>query len=134
MQLLCSSGAFGRYPVLIDHLDIARYAPPLPIDGIEIMYYPEWTSRVEEIAADLLATGLRFPALHAEKNAAPAMLSAEPAERARGREWLIGSCRLGQLVGARVAVFHLWGSPGSDEQIEQNLSILSECIDIAEAY
>lgn len=134
MQLLCSSGAFGRYPILIDHLDIGRYAPPLPVDGIEIMYYPEWTPRIEEIAADLLATGLRFPALHVEKNAAPAMLSDDASEQAKGREWLAGSCRLGKLVGARVAVFHLWGTPGSDAQIEHNLAILSECIDIAEEY
>ncbi|HEY0757471.1 MAG TPA: sugar phosphate isomerase/epimerase family protein [Ktedonobacteraceae bacterium] len=132
MQLLCSSGAFGRYPVLIDHLDIARYAPSLPVDGIEIMYYPEWTTRIEEIAADLLATGLRFPALHVEKNVAPALLNADPAERAQGRLWLSGSCRLGQMVGARVAIFHLWGAPDSDEHIDLNLSILSECIDIAE--
>jgi sugar phosphate isomerase/epimerase len=41
---------------------------------------------------------------------------------------------LGQLVGARVAVFHLWGTPGSDEHIERNLAILSECIDIAQEY
>ncbi|HEX7736974.1 MAG TPA: sugar phosphate isomerase/epimerase family protein [Ktedonobacteraceae bacterium] len=134
MQLLCSSGAFGRYPVLIDHLDIARYALPLPIDGIEIMYYPEWTPRIEEIAADLLATSLCFPALHVEKNAAPALLSSDPDERAKGRSWLAGSCRLGQLVGARVAVFHLWGAPDSDEHIENNLAILNECIDIAEEY
>lgn len=134
MQLLCSSGAFGRYPILIDHLDIARYAPSLPIDGIEIMYYPEWTPRVEEIANDLLATGLRFPALHVEKNAAPALLSNDADTRTRGRAWLAGSCHLGQLVGARVAVFHLWGAPESDEHIEHNLSILSECIDIAEEY
>lgn len=134
MQLLCSSGAFGRYPILIDHLDIARYAPALPVDGIEIMYYPEWTPHIDEIAADLLATGLRFPALHVEKNAAPALLSMDKAERANGRMWLAGSCRLGQLVGARTAVFHLWGTPGSDEHIERNLAILSECIDIAEEY
>lgn len=134
MQLLCSSGAFGRYPILIDHLDITRYAPPLPVDGIEIMYYPEWTPRIDEIAADLLATGLRFPAIHAEKNAATALLSDDAEERARGRSWLAGSCRLGQLVGAHVAVFHLWGAPDSDNIIDKNLSILSECIDIAEEY
>ncbi len=134
MQLLCSSGAFGRYPILIDHLDIARYASDLPVDGVEIMYYPEWTGHIDDIAADLLASGLRFPALHVEKNAAPALLSKDTNEQAQGRAWLIGSCRLGQLVGARIAVFHLWGTPGSDEQIERNLAILSDCIDIAEAH
>ena len=96
MQLLCSSGAFGRYPVLIDHHDIARYASALPIDGIEIMYYPEWTFRIEEIAADLRATGLRFPALHVEKNAAIAMLSADPLERAKGRAWLHADATLSE--------------------------------------
>lgn len=134
MQLLCSSGAFGRYPILIDHLDIARYAPPLPIDGIEIMYYPEWTPQVERIADDLLTTGLRFPAIHVEKSAGTALISEDIAEREQGRVWLTASCRLGQLVGARVAVFHLWGAPGSDEQIERNLAVLGECIDIAEAH
>lgn len=134
MQLLCSTGAFGRYPILIDHMDIARYAPPLPVAGCEIMYYPDWTPRVEEIARDLLATGLRFPALHVEKDAGPALCSEEAERRAQGRAGLRASCLLGKLVGARVAVFHLWGLPGSDEQIERNLTILSECIDIAEEH
>lgn len=134
MQLLCSSGAFGRYPTLIDHLDIAKYAPTLPVEGLEIMYYPEWTPLIEQIASDLLATGLRFPALHVEKNAGPALISENAEERAQGRAWLRASCRLGQLVGARVAVFHLWGMPGSDEYIERNLAVLGECIDIAEEH
>lgn len=40
----------------------------------------------------------------------------------------------GETIGAPVAVFHPWGMPTSDEQIERNLAVLSECIDIAEAY
>jgi sugar phosphate isomerase/epimerase len=134
MQLLCSTGAFGRYPTLIDHMDIAKYAPPLPVAGLEVMYYPEWTPQIEQIAGDLLAMSLRFPAIHVEKNAGPALISENTAERAQGREWLRASCHLGKLIGARVAVFHLWGMPTSDEQIERNLAVLSECIDIAEAY
>ena len=131
MQLLCSTGAFGRYPTLIDHKDIVRYAPPLPVAGFEIMYYPDWTTHIEEVARDLLATGLRFPALHVEKDAGPALVSEEAGRRAQGREWLRASCRLGQLVGARVAVFHLWGLPDSDEHLDRNLAILGECIEIA---
>jgi sugar phosphate isomerase/epimerase len=134
MQLLCSSGAFGRYPVLIDHHDIIKYAPLLPVDGIEVMYYPEWGPDIEQIAADLLATGLRFPALHIEKNAGPAMISSSATERAEGRAWLADSCRLGQLLGTQVAIFHLWGTPGSDEEIERNLAVLDDCVRIAEDY
>jgi sugar phosphate isomerase/epimerase len=134
MQLLCSTGAFGRYPVLIDHHDIELYGLALPVDGLEVMYYPEWGPRLHEIAADLLATGLRFPALHVEKNAGPALINADPQEQARGREWLDASCHLAALLGARVAVFHLWGMPESDEQIERNLAILPDCLDIADAH
>jgi sugar phosphate isomerase/epimerase len=134
MQLLCSTGAFGRYPTLIDHMDIAKYAPPLPVAGFEIMYYPDWTPYVEEIARDLLATGLRFPALHVEKSAGPAMTSTDAEMRAQGRAQLSASCRLGNLVGARVAIFHLWAAPESDEYIERNLAVLGECIDIALAH
>jgi len=134
MQLLCSTGAFGRYPTLIDHRDIAAYAPLLPVIGFEIMYYPDWTPSIEEIADDLQATGLRFPALHVEKNAGPAMASTDAQMRIQGRAWLIASCRLGKLVGARVAVFHLWATPESDEYLERNLAILGECIDIAQAH
>lgn len=134
MQLLCSTGAFGRYPTLIDHMDIARYAPPLPVAGFEIMYYPDWMPYVEEIARNLLATGLRFPALHVEKSAGPAMACMNAEMRAQGRAQLNASCRLGKLVGARLAIFHLWAAPESDEHIERNLAILGECIDIAQAY
>lgn len=134
MQLLCSSGAFGRYPILIDHHDIETYALGLPVDGVEVMYYPEWTPRIEEIAADLLATGLRFPALHVEKNAGPAMISDDAEMRARGRAHLVASCRLAQLINAQVAVFHLWGIPGSDLSIERNLAILDDCLNIAQEY
>jgi len=134
MQLLCSSGAFGRYPVLIDHHDILTYAPLLPVDGIEVMYYPEWGPDIEQIATDLLAIGLRFPALHIEKNAGPAMISSSAPERAEGRAWLADSCRLGQLLGTQVAIFHLWGTPGSDEEIERNLAVLDDCVQIAEDY
>jgi sugar phosphate isomerase/epimerase len=134
MQLLCSTGAFGRYPVLIDHRDVARYASLLPVAGFELMYYPDWTTQIDEIARDLLATGLHFPALHVEKNAGPAMISLKAEERTQGREELRASCRLGQLLGARAAVFHLWGMPEADTQIERNLAQLSECIDIAQAH
>lgn len=134
MQLLCSTGAFGRYPILIDHRDIAQYAPALPVSGFEIMYYPDWTPHIEKIAADLQATGLHFPALHVEKNAGPAMASADAQRRSQGRAWLCASCRLGKLVGARVAVFHLWAGPESDVHIERNLAILGECIEIAQAH
>src|SRR5579883_1130785 len=102
MQLLCSTGAFGRYPTLIDHMDIVKYAPSLPVAGFEIMYYPDWMPYVEEIAHDLLNTGLRFPALHVEKSAGPALISMDAEVRAQGRAQLIASCHLGKLVGARV--------------------------------
>lgn len=134
LQLLCSSGAFGRYPTLISHLDIVKYAPLLPVDGLEVMCYADWTPQIEQVATDLLFTGQQFPALHVEKSVGPLLISADATERAHAWEWLRACLHLGQLLGTRVAVFHLWGLPGSDEHIEDNLSVLGDCVQLAEEY
>jgi len=44
------------------------------------------------------------------------------------------SCQLGNLLGANLLVFHLWGFPDYDEKIEQNLQQLEHCIKIAEEF
>jgi sugar phosphate isomerase/epimerase len=134
MQLLCSTGAFSRFPDLTDYQSILEYGPLLAVDGLEVMYFPGWTDDIEHIAAGLRASGLRIPAIHAEKGAGPALISPQPAERAHGWRWLQAGCRLGQVVGAKTLIFHLWGLPDSDDRLADNLAILPDCITMAEQY
>ncbi len=134
MQLLCSTGTFSRYPDLTDYRSIVTYGPELEVDGFELMFYPDWTPEIERIAAELSKSGLSFPTLHAEKGIGPALVSSQPEEQEQGWQWLQASCQLGSLLGSKLLIFHLWGLPGSDERIEQNLQHLEDCITLAERF
>jgi sugar phosphate isomerase/epimerase len=131
MQLLCSTGTFSRFPDLTDYHSILTFGPWLEVDGFELMFYPDWTNEIEHIATALLKSGLRFPTIHAEKGIGPALVSSQPEEREQGWQWMQASCRLGNLLEANLLIFHLWGLPGSDERIEQNLQHLESCMKIA---
>jgi sugar phosphate isomerase/epimerase len=130
--VLCSTGAFTRVPHLTDHRAILRYGPGLPADGLEVMFHLGWYAQVERVTDDLLTTGLKFPAVHAEKSTGTAMGSADASERATGLERLQVNCQFANQIGAKLVVLHLWGLPGSDEHIERNLATLGPCLDIAE--
>ncbi len=134
LQLLCSTGTFSRYPDLTDYRSILTYGQGLEVDGFELMFYPDWTPEIEHIAAELRKSGLRFPAIHAEKGIGPALVSSQPEEREQGWHWMLASCRLGSLLGANLLVFHLWGLPDSDENIEKNLQNLEWCITLTEKF
>lgn len=131
--VLCSTGAFTREALLPDHRAILRIGPTLAVDGLELLFYAAWYPELEQVAADLRASGLRFPVIHSEKSIGPALGSAEPEQRAEALRKLRENCRLGQQLGTGLLVLHLWGLPGSDEHFERNLSMLSECVTIAAA-
>ncbi len=132
IQLLCSTGTFSRFPDLTDYRPILTYGPELEVDGFELMFYPDWSTEIEQIATELLNSQLRFPAIHAEKGIGPALVSSRPEDRERGWQWMQESCKLGKLLGAKLVIFHLWCLPVSDEKLEENLQLLNSCIKIAE--
>jgi len=134
MQLLCSTGTFSRFPDLTDYRAILTYGPELEVDGFELMFYPDWSTEIEQIATELLKSQLRFPAIHAEKGIVPALVSSRPGEREQGWQWMQASCQLGKSLGANLLIFHLWGLPDSDEKIEHNLRFLNDCMKIAEDF
>jgi sugar phosphate isomerase/epimerase len=129
--VLCSTGAITRersnFP---DYRAILHYGPLLDAEGIELLFFHQWYAQFEQVSADLLASGLRFPVIHAEKSIGPALGQSEP-EQAEALRKLRENCRMGLLLGAHVLVLHLWGHPGSDEHFERNLSMLGECATIA---
>jgi len=131
MQLLCSTGTFSRFPDLTDYRSVLTYGPELEVDGFELMFYPDWSTEIEQIATELLKSHIRFPAIHAEKGIVQALLSLYPGEREQGWRWMKASCQMGKALGANLLIFHLWGLPDSDKEIEQNLRFLNDCMKIA---
>jgi sugar phosphate isomerase/epimerase len=134
MQLLCSTGTFSRFPDLTDYRSILTYGPELEVDGFELMFYPDWAAEIEHIATELRKSGLQFPVVHAEKGIGPAFVSSQNEERAQGWKWMQASCQLGNLLGANLLIFHLWGFPDFDERIEQNLQHLADSITFAQKF
>ncbi|GCE17506.1 sugar phosphate isomerase/epimerase family protein [Dictyobacter kobayashii] len=134
VQLLCSTGVFSRYPDLTGYQAIVKYGPLLEADGFEVMFYPAWYSRVEEIAGELQRTGLRFPAMHTEKNIGTALGQPDPVERERGVRLLAENCHLASLLGCQILVLHLWNWPELDDNLDHNLALLGECYDVALSY
>jgi sugar phosphate isomerase/epimerase len=132
--VICSSGAFSRYPDFTDHRLILQYGPQLGVDGLEILFYPSWYTLLDQIAADLRASGLHFPVLHTEKNIGVALGSEKRTQREQAVRWLEKNCRLGHLIGSRTVVLHLWGWPELDDNLANNLELLSDCLDKAEDY
>jgi sugar phosphate isomerase/epimerase len=130
-QLLCSTGVFSRYPDLTGYQAIIKYGPLLEIDGFEIMFYPNWYSQIEHIADKLLRTGLLFPAMHTEKNIGTALGQTDPSARQHGVHLLAENCKMARLLGTRLLVLHLWNWPELDNNLNNNLSVLHECYDIA---
>ncbi len=134
MQLLCSTGTFSRFPDLTDFHSILSIGPELEVDGFELMFYPDWPAQLDYIARALLASELNFPVIHAEKGIIPALISGKAAEVEQGWQWMHASSRLGKALKADLLIFHLWGYPSYDEELERNLFYLKDCIEIAEDH
>ncbi len=134
MHLLCSSGAFSRNPDFTNHQQVLAYAPRFDVDGIELMFYEGWYSQLAVVTQDLQRSGLRFPAIHAEKNIVMALGSAQAEHREQAVQWLARNCELAQHLDSTVLVLHLWGWPELDDHLEYNLEPLHRCLDVADRY
>lgn len=134
MQLLCSTGAFSRFPDQTGYQAVLEYGPLLEVDGFELMFYPNWYGQIEQIAHDLKRSPLAFPAMHADKNIGIVLGKPEEEQRALGIRWLEENCQLACQIGVRVMVLHLWGWPELDDDLERNFEALSTCLDVATRY
>lgn len=134
IQLLCSTGAFSRFPDHTGYQAVLEYGPLLDVDGFELMFYPNWYGQVDQISRDLKQSSLSFPAMHADKDIGVALGNVEEGQRALGVQRLEENCLLASKIGVRVVVLHLWGWPELDDNLERNLEALSACLDVAERY
>lgn len=124
MSVLCSSGAF----ISTDRDDaesILDIGPQLPVDGIEILVTRRMVGRLDEIADQLRASGLSFPAVHSPKSVGSRL----PDDAARDE--LVESMRFARSVGAGVVVLHLWDLPESDNDLTGRLEAAVIAADLA---
>lgn len=134
MKLLCSTGAISRNSLYTSDRWVLEYGPQLHVDGFEIMFYSRWYAEIEQISADLCASGLHFPAMHTEKDIGVMLGSSQADRRTQAVHHLAENCRLASNIGASVLILHLWGWPQLDDHLEHNLAALASCLDVAEQY
>jgi sugar phosphate isomerase/epimerase len=134
MQLLCSTGAFSRHPDKIDHNAIHLFGPQLEVDGLEVIFYPGWYASEDRIANDLAGWSLPYKVLHAEKDIGPQLGASRKETQQQGLQLLEANCRFARIIGANLLVFHLWGYRDEQLHMERCLSILPQCVDIAEHH
>jgi sugar phosphate isomerase/epimerase len=134
IHLLCSTGAFSRYPDYTGYKAVLQYGPALEVHGFELMVYPSWYPEIEQIGTALKQSGLSFPAMHGEKSIGTLLGQPDPDERQQGIARLIDNFRLGRLLGTRLLVLHLWNWPELDDNLDNNLSVLQQCYDEATRY
>jgi sugar phosphate isomerase/epimerase len=129
--IFASTGTFSRDPDRTDHRTIFAYGPELEVDGLEVIFYPDWYDKVQRIADELPETGLRFPAVHAEKSISPLLASVHRDEQRSGFKRLETNCRLGYRLESSLIVFHLWSYRDEDAQIDRTMQMLHDCISLA---
>jgi sugar phosphate isomerase/epimerase len=124
---LASTGLVTRFPDAPDHRTIAEWCPRLEVDGLELSISRLWdAARVEN---DLRAAGLRFRTAHLDKRIGAELLENAAAALAQ----LESDCRLAASLGATLVVLHLWELPVGDRRLGENLALLPECLDLADA-
>src|SRR5215212_7166196 len=123
-----STGLVNRFPDAAPHEAIVEWFPQLDgVDGFELGIGRAWdAARVEH---DLGSAGLRFATAHSDKRIGAELLEDPKAALAQ----LESDCGLAAALGATVLVFHLWELPVGDRRLAQNLALLPDCLDVADA-
>ena len=113
-EIYASTGAFiGRVNAYDYHL-IKANADNIHCDGFELMLYPAWYGELERIIGEIADFGLNFPVVHFDKEIGVLLAenTREDVDEALRRFSL--NVWAAKRVGAKKAVFHLWGGRNSD--------------------
>jgi sugar phosphate isomerase/epimerase len=124
---LASTGLVNRFPDAAPPEALVAWCPRLAVEGFELSIGRAWD--LDRVEQELGEAGLRFPAAHADKGIGAELLDDPPA--ALGA--LERNCTLAAALGAELLVLHLWELPIGDRRLEENLKLLPDCLDIAEA-
>ncbi|MBR6709090.1 MAG: sugar phosphate isomerase/epimerase [Clostridia bacterium] len=139
--LYCSTGTIIGRVTGYDYRKILEYMPRIAeavsLDGVELMMLGAYLERTVSIARALKASGLCFPIIHADKEIGTllshAAVSSDNETALRRQALCIWSrnCEMGEIIGARQIVIHLWGGSDSDANLESNLRCLEDLCETA---
>ncbi len=134
MKIYCSTGAFlGRINQGNYHL-LTADGHRLRCDGFELMIFPMWYSHLPDVIAELEASGLSFPILHADKSIGDAVSSSSDRDfNLCLDKWKVNLETACALHSTKV-VTHIWGIPDSDRYLERLYERVLRLREVAQSY
>lgn len=136
--IYCSTGTMVGRLCGYDHNYICRFMPDVvraaKIDGVELMMVTAFYDKLDVIARDLEKTGLDFPIIHSDKNIGVLFSEGGEENEKEGLRLFDINCKMGNTIGAKRLVLHLWGGPVSDSHIESHVALCPALLDVADRY
>lgn len=125
-KLYVSTGAIVGKANSYDHRVIIENFEKFQCDGFEIMLLGFWYKNLDKIAAELNAAGIKMPVVHFDKDIG--VIFSENDERfvPRALDFFKQNVEFAEEIGADKAVFHLWGGPKSDGNIDVTIDLLPQ--------
>ena len=133
-EIFCSTGALIGRPNGRDYRLLKEFCPKLNCDGFELMIYPDWYARPEDLIAFLKPAGIRFPVLHCEKALSEHITVGGEEELREAFRLFRINCAIASELGADRVVLHLWNGVISDSRFENNLAAFGSLRKTAAEY
>lgn len=134
-RILCSTGAYIGPENGYDYRKIPFYAKELKCDALELMMLHIWYPYLDDVKRFLSASDCTFDVIHSDKQIGVLLSNGGDDDFNEAIRLFEVSCQVGECVGAKKLVLHLWGGyPNSDRDIEHNISALGKIYEISARY
>ncbi len=124
--IYASTGAFIGMANGRNHRILAEYAPKIHCDGFEFMLYDDWYADFENIINEVAGYGLNIPVIHFDKCIGIWLAENTRESVANALEKFSLNVWAAKRLGAKKAVFHLWGGMNSDLFVHRSVAFLPE--------
>lgn len=133
-KIYVSSGTMVGRINSFNHKIFTENAPYIGCDGFELMIFPTFFEKYDDVMPDLERAGLHIPVTHADKDIGKYLSCSEEGYRERALTEFEKNCAVAEIVGSKKTVLHLWGDLVSDTFIENNISCIDALLEIAERH
>lgn len=132
--ILCSTGAIVGRANGFDHRLIIRYRDDIDADGFELMMLKAFYDNLPGIAGELNRANVPVSTIHFEKDITALLGLGNDEDRREGLRLFTENIRMGDAVGAKKAVFHLWDGRFSARQVKQGIMLLETLYEICDRH
>lgn len=132
-KILCSTGTIVGRLNGFDHRLIIKHKDAIEADGFELMMLKAFYGHLPEIARELLRAQVSIEAIHFEKDITALLGLGDEEDLREGLRVFTENVDMGEAVGAKKAVFHLWDGRFSAERLEKSIALLETLYEITDA-